>query len=224
MQLEYAMMKARYISAARVWRPAILIILLCALAAGCAPSSAPPMMVRHWVLEYQPPRLEGLDALPATMRVNRLSAAYGFNSQEMIYRPSPHERGTYPYQRWMAIPSDLFGDLLARDLRNSGLFSAVLSGNEQGSARFRVEGGVLEFLELDQPGGWKARLALHFTLLDMQAPGTDTRVVMQKDYSHEAEIDEKGAPGLAQAMSQAARAVSADIIKDIHQAIRERIR
>ena len=203
-------------------RTLLLIGLLSGLAAGCASSQA-PLMVRYWTLEYPAPAFKDLRVLPVVIRLNRFSAAHGFNSRDMVYSPSPLERGAYPYHRWLAPPSDLAGDLLARDLRACGLFGGVLLSNEQGRARFRLEGGVMEFLELNRSAGWKARLAVHITLLDLEAGGSTERVVLQRDYLTEKPIKAKGASGLARAMSSAMSQASARIISDLHQAVLERV-
>jgi cholesterol transport system auxiliary component len=205
-------------------RFALILSIMGALMAGCAPSSRAPMMVRTWALQYAPPRVEGLKTLPVMLRVKRLRAAYGFNGPDMVYSPSPLQRATYPYNRWLAAPSDLLGDMLARDMRASGLFHGVLGGGDGGEARFLMQGGVLEAVELNRRSAWSARLALHITLTDQQEADTAQKVILQKNYAIEEPIRIKGAPGLARAMSRAASAASKSIMLDLHRAIKGRIK
>ena len=199
-----------------------LLALLTGLASGCA-SSQPPVMTRYWTLEYPAPSFEGLQSLPAELRMNRFGAAHGYTGRDMVYSPSHLERGTYPYHYWLASPSDLLGDLLARDIRASRLFQAVRQSDELGPSRFALEGGVQEFLELNRESGWKARLVLHVMVLDQSAKDESKRVVLQRSYRMEEPIAQKGAYGLAQAMSRAAARTSRRLIIDLHQALSGRL-
>lgn len=180
---------------------------------------APPPMIRKWTLEYPPPHLQGAKPLPVVIRVERFSAAVALRGQDMIYRPASHQRQSYPYQQWWAAPSDLVGDLLLRDLQASRLFAGVLAYDQRGRPRYRLEGGVQEFLEVDRPQGWRARLWVNLALVDTADPHMPGRVLLQKDYRLEEPIADKGAAGLAAAMSRAAQRFSRQALADIYQAL-----
>jgi ABC-type uncharacterized transport system auxiliary subunit len=194
----------------------VLVGLLLLLLPGCLGSQA-PTMIRQWVLEYDTPAISGCSPLPAVIELERFSTAWAFNSQEMVYQPQAQERGVYPYNRWRKNPGDMVGDLLVRDLRRSGLFKAVLSPSQAGGARFRLEGGVERFLEMDQAQGWRAELRLVLTLMDLNQKNLPDRVILQKEYQADAPIQPKGAAGLARAMSRALAQVSGQALADICQ-------
>jgi len=88
--------------------------------------------------------------------------------------------------------------------------------------RFKLEGGVAEFQELDAPDGWQASLALTVTLLDTRQEELPQRVVFQKNYRALSPLPEKPHQGLAQGMSRAMEQVSAQIINDTWEAARTR--
>ena len=160
--------------------------------------------------------------LPADVKVEVFSVAQAFNTNAMVYQPQPFQSQSYNYSRWRANPGNLVTDFLIRDLRESGLFKAVLGPASSGKYRFKLEGGVAEFQELNAPDGWKASLALTVTLLDTDKEELPQRVVFQKNYRFQEPMPEKTPQGLAQGMSRAMEQVSARIITDVYEAARSR--
>jgi hypothetical protein len=106
-------------------------------------------------------------------------------------------------------------DFLKRDLRHAGLFMAVLSARDPQEARFVIEGGVEEFLEVDDGKSRKALLIAVVALLDLSHRDLPRRVVFQKTYRCEALFAQRGSAGFAEAMSRAMSQLSAQVIADI---------
>jgi ABC-type uncharacterized transport system auxiliary subunit len=156
--------------------------------------------------------------------VELFAAAQTFNSTQMIYFPQPFQAATYAYSRWQASPAHLVTDFLLRDLRQSHLFAGVFGYQQAGIGRFRVEGAVQEFAEVDEPSGWRAVLAVSIILSDLSEAEVTQRVILQRTYRQAPLMLEKTPAGLAQAMSQAMATVSAQIIQDIYQAAAHRLR
>jgi ABC-type uncharacterized transport system auxiliary subunit len=201
------------------WLLALLAALLVACLSGCG---KPPMLVNQYILEYPAPVTGPKARIPADIKVELFSVAQTFNTYAMVYQPQPFQSQSYNYSRWRANPGYLVTDYLIRDLRESGLFKAVFGPDSGDKHRFRLEGGVAEFQELDAPGGWQASLALTVTLLDTAQEELPQRVVFQKNYRVLEPMVEKTPQGLAQAMSRAMEQVSARIINDTYEAARNR--
>ena len=204
----------------RPWLPAVLAACLAASLSGCG---KPPMLVNQYILEYPAPAVRGKVKIPAEIKVELFSVAQTFNTHAMVYQPRPYQSQTYNYSRWRANPGYLVTDYLIRDLRESGLFKAVFGPDGGGKPRFKLEGGVAEFQELDATGAWQASLALTVTLLDTDKEEVPQRVVFQKNYRVLEPLPEKTPQGLAQGMSRAMEQVSARIINDTYEAARSRI-
>jgi cholesterol transport system auxiliary component len=154
--------------------------------------------------------------------VELFSVAQAFNTNAMVYQPQPFQSQAYNYSRWRANPGYLVSDFLIRDLRESGLFKAVFGADSTAEYRFKLEGGVVEFQEVDATDGWKASLALTVTLLDTAQEELPRRVVFQKNYRVQEPLPEKTPQGLAQGMSRAMEQVSAQVINDTYEAARTR--
>jgi cholesterol transport system auxiliary component len=186
---------------------------------GCG---KPPMLVNQYILSYPAPVTGGRTKLPEAVKVELFSVAQAFNTNAMVYQPQPFQSQVYHYSRWRANPGNLVTDYLLRDLRDSGLFKAVFGPDSSGKHRFRLEGGVAEFQEIDAPGTWEAALAVTVTLLDLDREELPQRVVFQKTYRVLSPLPEKTPEGLARGMSQAMEQVSAGIITDTYEAARRR--
>jgi ABC-type uncharacterized transport system auxiliary subunit len=202
------------------WLLSLLIIFLVQLLDGCG---KPPMLVHRYILDYPAPVLASQAKIPAAIRVKQFSVAQAFNTNAMVYQPQPFRSETYNYSRWRVNPGYLVTDYLLRDLRQARLFRAVYGPESTGRYRFQLEGGVEDFQELDEPGGWKAVLSLTVTLLDLNQTELPQRVVFQKNYRGVEPMPEKTPQGLAQAMSQAMAHLSGRIMADTARAARQRI-
>jgi ABC-type uncharacterized transport system auxiliary subunit len=206
----------------RLTGPAGLLLLLTALIAFLSGCGKPPMLVNQFILEYPAPSLGGGAKIPEALKVERFAVAQAFNTNAMVYQPQPYKSQVYNYSRWRVNPGYLVTDYLLRDFRDAGRFQAVFGPDGGGKHRFQLEGGVAEFQELDEPGGWQAALALTVTLLDTKEERLPRRVVFQKNYRVLSPLPAKTPEGLAQAMSQAMAEVSARIITDTCEAARNR--
>lgn len=195
-------------------------ILLIALLAGCLGGTAPKPLVRHYSLEYPPPRVGNITRSEALLKVGRFSVDRLYIGPSMLFSRGPFQRDAYHEQRWRVSPGDMVTDFLKRDLRHAGLFRAVLSARDAEETRFALEGGVEEFLEVDDGKSRKALLVAVVALLDFSSRDVSRRVVFQKTYRCEAPFAAEGSAGLAEAMSRAMSRLSTQVIADIGDALK----
>ncbi len=206
------------------WAAVLTLAFALMLAVGCGlPSTQPPILVKKWALEYPPPQPGGA-SLPAELKLKRFQAAQAYQGSDMIFSSAPNERESYHYNRWLASPSDLVGDMLLRDLRAQGGLAGVLSSRQFQRPRFVLEGGLEEFLEKDADGAWQASLKVTLTLFDTKQDNAVSRLLWQRAYSQSAPMASKDPSGLAKAMSQAVAKFSARARADILAAIEEALK
>jgi len=186
---------------------------------GCASFKQPRNQVQHYTLEYTSPEIEGLTPLPVSIKVDRFTVAPAYDSNRIIYRDASFKRDEYFYHKWRANPGDMVADFMGRDIRNSGLFKAVLTHESGFPFSCVLEGSVDEFVEWDAPEGWKAVLSVTVTLMTANEPDVSKRILFQKTYREEEPFTDKNPQGLAQAMSMAMRDISATAIRDIYSVL-----
>jgi ABC-type uncharacterized transport system auxiliary subunit len=197
----------------------ILLLMLIGLLSGCLGGAGKTPFIRQYVLEYPPQQGGGRPVVEATVRVERFFADRMFMGQAMLYRQGPNLREAYPAQRWRVAPGDMVTEFLRRDIREAGLFRAVLSERDAEETRFSVTGGVEQFLESRETSGRKALLTATVTLLDLSRKEAAGLVVFQKTYRLESTITGEGGAGLAGAMSLAMSDLSRRVIADIAAAL-----
>jgi ABC-type uncharacterized transport system auxiliary subunit len=203
----------RFLTSLGAYSLAFFLLLL--VLAGCG---KPPNLVQRYILDYPSPAVSGSGQIGEVIKVQLFEVAQVYNSPAMIYQPHPYKSDAYQSHRWRVNPGNMVTDYLIRDLRNAGIFKAVLPDGSSGKSRFLLEGGVEEFQETDEADGWKASLALNITLLDLSRRELPQRVVFQKNYRTAEPMPEQTPKGLAQGMSRAMERLSARIITDIYQA------
>ena len=200
----------------------LLVTLIALIIAGCFSRSKPAYMIDQYTLEYAPPVVAGLDVLPESVRVERFSVNQSFNSQAMVYKPSPLRLAAYNYSRWRINPGDMVTDYLLRDLRNAHIFRAVFSYRDTESSRFVIEGGVVEFLEAVDAKDTKTILSLNISLLDTYGKEITEKILFQKQYRIQEPIREHTPEEFARGMSISMAHFSEQMVKDIHEAITAR--
>jgi ABC-type uncharacterized transport system auxiliary subunit len=180
-------------------------------------------VANRFLLEYPSPVFGSRPTLDESIRVELFAAAQSINSPAMVYLPRPFETSSYVHNRWQVDPGHMVTDYLLRDLRSSRLFKGVFGYQQAGIGRFKVEGAVHQFAEVDDPDGWKAVLEVSVTLLDLNEAEVTRRVILQKNYRRSEYMPEQNPAGLARGMSRAMEVVSANIMNDLYTAAAARV-
>jgi cholesterol transport system auxiliary component len=193
-----------------------LLVLLLTMFTACMGSAKPPSPIYYYTLDYPPPAVRLEHQLPCTLRVERFSVSPPFNSQHMIYARDNLQRNAYAYQQWVVAPGDLLPYFLARDLRQTNAFRAVLPPDTPLAATHSLYGWVEQFVEQDTSPHWQASVIIHVTLISDLDQDPTRRILLQKRYSAAAPCKEKTPEALAEAMSTAVSEISQAVINDIH--------
>ncbi|MDA8165790.1 MAG: ABC-type transport auxiliary lipoprotein family protein [Desulfobacteraceae bacterium] len=196
-----------------------LVLLLLFLLPACINLKQPYREVHYYTLEYPPPRFPDLKPLPVILRVEPFTVSPEYDTDRIVFRNEAYARNTYAYHRWRARPNKLVRDFLARDLRRSGLFLAVFTGENVGQSDYALEGSVEDLLEWDQKAQWLAVLTVDVTLLASREEDITRRIIFQKTFSARQPAARKDPQAIAAAMSQAMASVSGEIIRAVHAAI-----
>lgn len=206
----------------RLWPNVALPFLWMVLITSCSFLGArPSYQVNQYTLEYPSPILKESTSINELVRVERFSVAQTYNTSAMIYKEGPNLRNVDPYNRWRIKPGEMATENLVRDLRNSGLFRAVISYSDSGETRYLLRGQVDEFLEVSEKNGL-AVLSLNVTFLDLEKSDVAERMIFQRDYTVAQPCAEKTPAGLAQGMSKAMGEISRQILLDLQKALKSR--
>ena len=203
----------------RSLKKSVLIFLLMILTSGCSFGAKTTYQVNQYTLEYPSPLLKETAPIKEPIKIERFSVANAFDTSAIVYRDGPNLRNVDPYNRWRTKPGDMVTDFLVRDLRDSGLFQAVFSYNDNDGTRYLLEGQVNELLESKEKDGFKAVLSLDVTFLDLSKKEMAERIVFQRSYGYTEPLERETYGNLAQAMSKVMERFSRQMMTDLHQAM-----
>ena len=200
----------------------LLFLSLPILFGSCVSLKQPVNKIEYYTLEYPPPPIGTLNPLPHVIRMDRFTAVPPYNTSQIIYRDQSFKRDAYIYYRWQTNPGAIVTTLLNRDIKNSGLFKAVLDPGSRFSPSYMIEGTVDEFFEWDTQNAWKAILTVSIMLTEKNKNDTNNRILFQKTY-REAEICQQKKPkAVAEAMSHALSKISQAMIIDVYDSLKDR--
>ena len=200
----------------------ILIPVIFLVLNACLDLKQPSNRIDYYTLEYDPPKISDLNPLPLVVRLERFSVAPVYNTNQIIYRDSSFKRNSYVYHKWRANPGDLVTYFLSRDLKESGLFKAVLPYDSRFPSPYMVEGVVEEFFERDTAEMWEAVLTVSIVLMVEREPDISRRILFQKTYRANEACKEKDPMALTGAMSRTMAGNSDGIIRDIYNCLKDR--
>jgi ABC-type uncharacterized transport system auxiliary subunit len=184
--------------------------------------SSPPK-TDYYTLEYDSPKVTGLNALPSIIKIDRFYASPLYNSEKISYRKSDFQTDEYNYKRWETNPAQLISYFIYRDIKQSGIFKGVFSHDTGYAATHSVSGTVDEFYEDDRGKTWEAVLSLDIVLMAENEPDINKRILFQKKYSARKPCIKKNPQAVAEAMSKAMSELSGQIITDIHKSLSGKI-
>ncbi|MEJ2656027.1 MAG: ABC-type transport auxiliary lipoprotein family protein [Desulfobacterales bacterium] len=198
----------------------ILFVGLFLLLGACMNLKQPAEKIEYYALEYPSPQIDDLPPLPYVLRVDRFTTSSSYNTSQMIYRDRSFKRKAYIYHKWQTTPGALVTALVNRDMKNSGLFKAILSPGSRFSPSYIIEGTVDEFFEWDTSDAWKAILSVSIILSKKNSEDISESILFQKTY-HQAQVCRRKHPkAVAGAMSRALSKISEEMIKDVYDCLK----
>ena len=197
--------------------PVLLLVICLTLSLGaCLNLKQPRNKIEYYTLEYDAPVPQNRQPLSDAIRVDQFAVSPIYNTNRIIYRDGSFKREAYVYYKWRAKPGDVVTYFLRRDMRQSGLFKAVVSRDSRLLSAYILEGTVDEFLEWDKKNGWEALLSVSITFMHENEPDISKKILFQKTYHTTQPCRQKNPKALAEAMSLAMSEISEQIILDIY--------
>jgi len=190
-------------------RFAVLPAILAAIAGCSLTGGATPPPVSYYQLDYPAPAPSEA-RLPYVLRLLPVQTSSVYDSNQIVVREGDHRVDSYFYRRWTTHPAQMIGDLIERDLAESGLFEAVIRATVPLHSDFTIATS-LEQVEEDQVGGCTARLRIRFTL-SKQAKGSRTPVLFQIAYEADEPCRAGDVEDVVAAMSRAMARISEQLM------------
>lgn len=189
--------------------------------AGCVRLTVPTPHVHEYRIDYPPPQIDG-PPLPVVLRIAPFRVAAAYAGDAIVYRSGDFETDSYVYHRWATNPGNMIADLLARDFAASGRYRAVQQGPSLLPSDYVLTATIEEIEERSVATGHSAHLRLRVLLFTSRAPSGEP--VWQRIYDVDQPCLGMGVSDFVAAMSRAVEGVSAQVQREVYEAIAERSR
>lgn len=189
----------------------LALILLAALAAGCAAPPVPPE--RFFRLRVEAAVAPAPAAIPGTLVVQAPRVDGIHNERAIIYSDDPGHRELkqYHYRHWVTPPAQLVQDYLVAYLRQAGSAARVQRDFGDGFTDHVVSGHLTGFEQLVDGERLTAAVDLE---LAVTAPGAE-QAALRRRYTEKAAVDGGDMAATVRAFEQALHAIAADFAADL---------
>lgn len=182
---------------------------------GCGLPRKQARTVHYYTLCYNAPRISGMKTT-SVIRIEPPTVSAPYDSRRIVYSAgTAYQQAFYRYHMWAANPADMIFNLLARDIRQSGIAEAVITGPSGIAPAYAIEIVITKFYEKDEKKSWSAVLCLTARLIK-ENPAGPAKFIFEKTYRQTKKLDHKNPVSLARAMSQCLSEISGRMIKDIY--------
>jgi ABC-type uncharacterized transport system auxiliary subunit len=136
-------------------------------------------------------------ALPVSIVVGRISASPLYLQTPIVYQMSDVQMGTYEYQCWAQVPTEMLETMVTRELASSGRFRSVTRLGNGMRDDYLLRGHLYALEEVDSPS-LAARFSLELELIDQKT----RTVVWTQTYDHSEPVSRKAVPSVVEALRQ----------------------
>jgi ABC-type uncharacterized transport system auxiliary subunit len=137
----------------------------------------------------------GDSPLPASIVVGRISASPLYLQTPIVYQMSDVQMGTYEYQCWAQVPTEMLEMMLTQDLASSGRFRSVTRLGNGTRGDYLLRGHLYALEEVDSPS-LAARFSLELELIDQKT----RTVVWTQTYDHNEPVDRKAVSAVVEGL------------------------
>jgi len=182
-----------------------------ASAGGCLDLKKSYPEKRSFVVDVGAPPQEGPSNGAIVLKINKFRVSPLFAGRAMVYRIADLQYESDFYDEWFVAPATLVTQQVHNWLSRSGGFHLVGLGMNHVEPTHLLEGTVTEFYG-DFRGAPRAVFGLELHLLD---PLHDYQPFFRQTYHQDVPLSDRSSDGLARGLTEALRAVLADVAKDL---------
>jgi ABC-type uncharacterized transport system auxiliary subunit len=149
---------------------------------------------------------------PVTLLLGPITTSHLYRDDHIVYTSNGEAMGTYEYQRWAEPPSEMIGDVLLRELKDSERYQHVYSLRSDSRGDFVLRGRLYDFREVSG-SGLAARVAFDFELRDSKTGAT----VWSRSYSHDEPVKGKDVSAVVAAMDRNVQSGLSAVLESLDQ-------
>jgi cholesterol transport system auxiliary component len=147
----------------------------------------------------------------ASLRINQVQAAAGFDSRRIIYLREPYRLDYFAKHEWADTPARMLAPLLLAAWEAGGQFRVVLGAQSAGSAEFSLDTEVIRLQQDFSQSPSQVRLTLRVSLLD----NASRRVLASREFDARVAAPSDDADGGVMAANRAVQQVLNEMVQTL---------
>ncbi len=189
-----------------------------AFALACVLSCASIPPTNHYVLGLprEPPPPGGETRFPQAVSIDPFESEPMYVRKKIIWRTESNRLGYYSYERWAALPAEMFAFRMYERAHASGLFRSVRAEGSRAEADLFIGGKIIAFEELDTADGSYGRVEVKIELTDGGG-----KMIWSGVKSHTEPASGPGIEAVVEAMAAATEAVITEALSSIASSLEE---
>ena len=185
-----------------------------ALACVLSCASIPPTNYYVLGLPRESARSGGESRFPHAVSIGPFESEPAYVRKKIIWRSESNRLGYYSYDRWAALPSEMFAFRMYERADGSGLFRSVRPEGSRAEADLFIGGKIIAFEEFDTADGSYGRVEVSIELTD-----GDGGTIWSGVKSHTEPTAEPGVGAVVEAIAAATEAVITEALSSIESSI-----
>jgi len=172
-----------------------ILALYLGVASGCG--AGRPSKYYQLTIPGNAPSITETRPYPVTLLLGPITSSELYRGDRIVYSSDGHAIGTYEYQRWVDLPTQMIQDVLSRKLRTSGRYRAVHPWSSNARGDYRLRGKLYDFKEVSG-ATVVGRVTIELELRDTKTGAT----VWTHFYTHDEPVSGKEVPAVVEALDQ----------------------
>jgi len=199
----------------------ILILLIIPLFfCGCGSLiKQPAPIISYYQLNYTPETI----SIPSTDKTILIKSFYineTYNRDTIMYSKDKYKCNFYSYKQWISNPQTQITEAFRNDFMESGVFKGIITPGQMQKYDLILTGGIIDIKEVIKDDKSFGLLKMTLTLIKPIPKSSSQEILLQKKYTKSVECKINDTESLVEALSEATKAISAEVIKDVANAVK----
>ena len=195
----------------------VLVVAALAFSASCA--SIPSTKYYVLGLPREPDRAPGKSKYPYSVLIAPFESEPIYMRKKIIWRSQSNRLGYYSYEKWAALPAEMFAFRFYERSLNAGLFKRVNAEGSNDAADLVISGKIIAFEELDDADGHYGRVAAKIQIADK-----DGIVIWSGVESHAEPVADQNIEAVVRAIADATDAVVTRALESMDSSLEKKRR
>ncbi len=194
---------------------AVIAALLAAAITGCLGREKNAASKNYYILKLSAPQRQNTQ-IPASLKIRQVLAAAPYDGQSLIFHLGGGRFRADYYNQFLSPPDEQLTELLAGWLRDSAVFSNIMTATSRAEPDYILEPHLLElFCDIADKANPAVNVKMRFVLLKIDKTSRYGRIVLDRTYQKNIKLPQATGDDIVNAAGQAAEIIFSELTKGL---------